>query len=124
MKQFYIEPTDDSPEISADIDKMEFKITGISTPENAVEFYKPVIKWINENKNNFHKPLNCSFYFTYLSSSSHKVIFDILSVLEEIFKENQKINIEWIYKEIDEDMLDVGHDFEDLLNLPFTFKPI
>lgn len=121
MDKYKIEAADDIPEINLDAQNLVFRISGTSTPENAVEFYAPVIDWIEENKTNLKDKLLCEFNFKYLSSSSHKMIYEILSRLEEIIQKGNEVEVIWKYKEIDEDMFEVGQDFDSLLKIPFKF---
>ena len=121
MEILKIDGTDDTPEINLDITNLVFKISGTSTPENAVDFFAPVIAWIENNKGSIKDQLYCEFNFKYLSSSSHKMIFDILNRLEELLQNGSLIEVIWKYKEIDDDMLELGQDFESLLKIPFKF---
>lgn len=121
MDNFRIEAADDTPEIHLDAQNLFFRIAGTSTPENAVEFYAPVIDWIEANKNSLTDKLICEFNFKYLSSSSHKMIYEILSQLEELIHHGKGVEVIWKYKAIDEDMQEVGEDFQALLKIPFKF---
>lgn len=121
MDTFKTTAADDTPEINLDAQNLVFSISGTSTPENAVEFYAPVIDWIDHNKDQFKDRLLCEFNFKYLSSSSHKMIYEILIRLEEIHKNGKEIEVSWKYKEVDEDMFEVGQDFEALIKIPFRF---
>jgi SiaC family regulatory phosphoprotein len=121
LETYKIEAADDTPEIDLDAQNLVFRITGTSTPENAVEFYAPVVDWIDDNKKNLTDKLLCEFNFKYLSSSSHKMIYEILSQLEELVNKENGVEVIWKYKEIDEDMLEVGEDFDALLKIPFKF---
>ena len=46
MEKLIIEETEDTPEIILDPEQNIFKISKISVPENALDFYKPVLEWI------------------------------------------------------------------------------
>ena len=46
MEKLFIEETEDTPEIILDPEQNIFKISKISVPENALDFYKPVLDWI------------------------------------------------------------------------------
>ena len=48
MEKFIREETEDTPEIIFDPENGVFKISKISVPENALEFYAPVLEWIKQ----------------------------------------------------------------------------
>ncbi|MCK4662916.1 MAG: DUF1987 domain-containing protein [Bacteroidales bacterium] len=124
MEIIKIEGTEDTPLIILDNINNVFRIIGTSTPENVIEFYAPVVDWINKIENTLSGELICEFYFKYLSSSSHKIIYDILNKLEILAKKGHEITILWKFLIIDEDMQEVGEDFSELVNLPFQFVSI
>ena len=118
-KVIIIESTEDSPEITLDLKNCKLIFNGSSFPEDAVDFYSPILKWIIDNKLNFTKEIICSFDFTILSSASNKMIFEILLKLEDFYKTGKKILIKWYYSSFDEDMFDEGKGFKDSMKIPF-----
>lgn len=114
----YIEEGEDSPGVLMDLDKQQIIIEGPSFPEDAVEIYKPVIKWIADNSDMFEK-LECIFDYTILSSASNKMVFEIFVKLEEVYARGTDVLIKWFYSSYDEDMLDEGKGFKENLKLPF-----
>lgn len=123
MEPLIISATDDTPEIVFDPSKNVFKISKISVPEDAYEFYAPVIQWI---KDYGHKPLQetlLEFNLEYVNSASAKQLIQVLLTFEEINKKS-KVKIKWIYEEIDEDMLMLGKRFKNLTDIEFDFIEI
>jgi len=123
MEPLIITATDDTPEIVFDPNKNIFKISKISVPEDAYEFYSPVIQWI---KDYGHKPLPetlLEFNLEYVNSASAKQLIQVLLTFEEINKKN-KVKVKWIYEEIDEDMLMLGKRFKNLTDMEFDFVVI
>ena len=118
-KVIKIEPTEDSPEITLDLVNCKLIFKGSSFPEDAVDFYSPVIKWIIENESNFAKDVICKFDFTILSSASNKMVFEVLLKLEALHKSGKNVLINWYYSSFDEDMFDEGKGFKDSMILPF-----
>jgi len=109
--------TDDSPEVRLDSNDWTIKIYGPSYPEDPVEFYSQIIKWIDINFNNFDK-LTVEFDFTILSSASNKMVYEIFLKLEELLNKGKKVNVKWYYSSFDEDMLDEGKSFKNSMNVP------
>ena len=118
-KKFIIEPTEDSPHVILDVKKNLIKITGSSFPEDAVDFYAPIIRWLVDNEENFSDKILCEFEYTILSSASNKMVFEILLKFEEFIKNGNKILVKWYYSSFDEDMFDEGKGFKDSMKVPF-----
>ncbi len=114
----FIEETEDSPGILLDLDKQQIIVEGPSFPEDAVEIYKPIIKWLNENDKLIDN-LECLFDYTILSSASNKMVFEIFVRLEEMHARGKDVLVKWFYSSYDEDMLDEGKGFKDNLKLDF-----
>ena len=117
-----IDAADDMPRIILDEKNYLIDIKGSSYPEDAFEVYHIVLKWLNSVPIIQDKELICRFNFNILSSASHKMVFEILIRLESL-KIDGDINVKiiWEYDEIDEDMEEAGHDFNDTIELPFEF---
>jgi hypothetical protein len=113
MENLNIEATGYTPSINADFENGTLEIKGKSYPENTYEFYEPFITNLEAffaDKNN--KKLTVNLEIIYFNSSSSKLFFDMLDILEE---NNSTCNIEvnWIYDIEDESSLEVGEEFQD-----------
>ncbi len=122
----YIKKTKKTPLIYLDFEESIFQIKGASFSEDILSVYEPIITWINEYVPLLKKELVCDFYFTVLNSASHKKLFQILIMLEqEKEKEQEKgIKINWYYDEDDEDIMEMGEDLMELINMPFNLIPV
>ncbi len=53
------------------------------------------------------------------------MLLDILYILERIVNDEcKKITIVWYYLEVDDDMLDSGKEYAEIVNIPFEFNAI
>jgi len=91
-------------------------IDGDSRPEDVALFYAPIIKWfvdLNEEvkKGKVTPPLAITFNLEYLNSSSVIFISKILKQINDIKAQNIAFDVEWLHKEYDEDILDLGEEF-------------
>ena len=116
-----IQKTEDSPRILLDENKSIFLIEGSSFPEDAYAVYIVVLDWLKDITKRFENELQCVFKFKVISSASHKMIYEILVELEKLYNKSSNIIIHWYYEEHDEDMLEVGEDFTETLDIPFEF---
>jgi len=119
-----IEETIDSPKILLDAENSTFLIDGPSYPEDAYDVYDNVLDWVKQKDYPLNGELICHFKFKVLSSASRKMVYEILLELEKIHLANGGILIHWHFEKFDEDMLEVGEDFSEIVNIPFKLLPI
>jgi hypothetical protein len=118
MDSFKLEGTEDTPRIILDKKNRVFEISGRSLPENATEFYKPVLEWIARYSADPNHTTDFVFKLDYYNTSSAKVILDLLYALEDI----EGIKVQWYFHDEDEDMEEAGQEFSELVEIPFEFN--
>jgi hypothetical protein len=130
MNPIVLDQTEFTPKVVLDHVNFKFEIAGESSPEDARQFYAPLIKWIDDfgkylhflysnNAASTRKPLVFSFHFDYVTSSSLKNIYDLLVKIEKLKEYTDQLTIRWVYDAEDEDMEDNGHEFSKMLQIPF-----
>ena len=95
----------------------ELLLKGRSIPENSIEFYKPLIEWLESYSESPNSSTVLSVQLEYFNTSSSKCILDVFKKLESI--SGSEITVKWHYEEDDEDMLEAGEDYEAIIDLPF-----
>lgn len=118
MQKLVIKKTEDTPAVIFIPENNIFQIVATSWPENASQFYKPVLQWIQKYFNN--SPLKetiFQFRLEYINSASSKQIAKILKLLKDFSSDNNKIKIKWYYEKGDFDMRKEGKRFGMILNL-------
>ena len=95
------------------------EISENSIPENSVEFYKPIIDWLDKFGDTPSDETNVNIQLEYFNTSSSKCILDIFKRLELIHKKGNPVEINWYYEEDDEDMFEAGEDYQSIINIPF-----
>ena len=121
MDPLFIIGSNECPTIILDKDRATFEITGQSLPEEAISFYTPVIDWFEEYIKDALPKTILVLKLDYCNSSSTKAIADVMEVLEDHSKNGGKVEVQWFYMEDDDDMLDVGKEFQEIIKIPFTF---
>jgi len=130
MESLIIEATEDSPAVIFDSTSARFIISGKSRPENTLKFYTPVINWITKFEETLPNPKDQTidksakvfiFKFEYFNSISAKYILDIILTLKDYVLKGHNIGIEWHFSKLDDDMLDTGKEFSNMVNLKFDF---
>jgi hypothetical protein len=119
MEALRIEPTDDSPEVILDKEGDQFGISGKSLPEDVLDFYQPVLDWLNAYRKDPNPRTEFSFKLIYFNTASSKLILDILMIFEEMVEEGHEVLVKWLSLESDEDMQEAGREYEEMIEVPF-----
>ncbi len=123
MDSIIIEGTPKTPTVQFSAETGVLEIAGRSIPENAVEFYKPLVDWIGEYGSAAKDNTEVNIRLEYFNTSSSKCILDVFKKLESINGQTN-ITINWYFEEDDEDMLEAGEDYEAIINIPFKMVEI
>ena len=124
MNNIKMEGTAKTPDLSFDANTGVFDIKGRSIPENSVEFYKPILEWIDEYTKQTPPKTIVNIHLEYFNTSSSKCILDLLKKFEIIAKNGNDIVIRWHYEEDDEDMLEAGQDYQSIIKVPFEMVEV
>jgi hypothetical protein len=119
MNDLVIEKTKSSPGVNFSASTGKWKITGSSYPENASEFYNPIFIWINKYITEVTQEIVMDFQLDYLNSSSIKFIGEMVDKLDKYGKIGVNVEINWHYKEEDEDILDLGNELKEEVSCKF-----
>lgn len=129
--RLYIAPTNYTPEIDFDPEKQKFKMAGVARPEDAYEFFEPVVSqvesYVKQTLKDYgeNKLSNATFIimfdFEYMNSSSSKYIFQIISNFKKFYEKQFNVKIFWYYDDPEDQILEDGEDFSEIINIPFNF---
>jgi len=119
MENLKIEATEFTPQIECNSSENRILIYGRSIPENALNFYSPVINWIEEYKSNISSRASLEFYLDYVNSISQKIILDILRRFSQLKADGKQIKVLWKYEKDDEEMKDEGQFLSSKVDLDF-----
>ena len=118
MDPIIISATEDTPGIKLDAANDIFEISGRSLPEDVVKFYKPILDWLDEYAQSPNEETVFDFKLSYFNTASSKIILDIMMKLEEIHNGGHNITIKWYYPSEDEDMMEAGEEYADIVDIP------
>lgn len=119
MEALTIKGTEDSPQINLDLNANILELSGRSLPEDVNTFYEPVLSWIEEYSKSPLPSTVFNFKLTYFNTASSKVILDILTQFEEMIEEGHQVLVRWHYPDEDEDMMEAGEEYADMVEVPF-----
>jgi len=125
MESISLEGTSKTPTVKFNADNGIIEIKGRSIPENSIEFYKPLVDWLDKYSHTPQKMTQVNIQLEYFNTSSSKCILDVFKKLESIYKKDKNdVIINWFYEEDDEDMLEAGEDYQSILKIPFKMVEI
>lgn len=110
-----LEGTEDTPKVLLDKGNGIFEISGRSLPEDAAEFFQPIIDWLSSYSGEANGTTEFVVKLEYFNTASSKMLLDMLTVLEDI----DGASIKWYFYEDDEDMEEAGEEFSELIDVPF-----
>ncbi len=88
------------------------ELSGESFLEDTVEFYKPLISWLEQYIDGVKNPIAFIIKLTYFNTSTSRCILDLLNILKDYEDENGEVVVNWHYDENDSDM---EEDIEDYI---------
>ena len=118
MEVLEIIETTSSPHVILDADKNEFIFSGRSLPEDPLDFYGPVIKWMDLYKINPAVGAHFEFKLTYFNTASSKVFFSLFQSIDKINLEHTGVDNKIVIytSEDDEDLIELFEYYKELLS--------
>ncbi|MEM0938864.1 MAG: DUF1987 domain-containing protein [Bacteroidota bacterium] len=124
MEKVFIEPTRTTPLVKFDPEEGLLEMKGRSSPENSIQFYQQILDNLDEFTKLGGDSFTVNMAFEYFNTSSSKCLFDVFKRLSKINESGKEITINWYFEEGDDDMMEAGEDYSDLLDLNFNFFEI
>lgn len=118
MGPLHIASSVKTPEIKFSPEEKTLVLSGRSIPENAVDFYRPVLDWAQGITNDFQ--LTVQVQLEYFNTSSSKCLLDLFKRLEV----SEELQVLWYFDADDEDMLEAGEDYDHIVGVPFKFVEV
>lgn len=121
MEQLILEATTHTPYISFDAKSGVMEIKGRSIPEQADDFWLPILNWFETY---VEIPASTTVFkidLEYFNISSSKRILFLLYKLNNLAKSSKTVKVEWYCREDDEEMFEVGNDYAYMVKVPFEF---
>lgn len=121
MEELYIRETALTPMVRFNAQTGELGIKGRSIPEDADEFWVPILSWFESFVLNPTQSVVIRLDMEYFNISSSKRILFILYKLNDLIENGIEVKVEWHYKLTDIDMYEVGQDYAYMVKVPFNF---
>lgn len=108
MKALIIDGSSDKPQVKFDNNKGELFMGGSSLPENVIEFYSPIMQWLDEYAKSTTVNTKVHFNFEYLNTASTNMMARIIEALQQLSENEKNVSITWSYPHGDWDMKELG----------------
>ncbi|QTF10866.1 DUF1987 domain-containing protein [Brenneria izadpanahii] len=126
MENLHIAGTPCTPAVDFYFDAHRLSLTGESYPENAAAFYRPLIEQVQNYLHTLAAEIDASeaapptaveFHVSlvYFNSSSTKMLFSLLNVLNQAAEHVLPITLHWYYDQDD----DIAEEFGEELRIDF-----
>lgn len=120
MKSLFIAEKYYTPQVSFDLENNLFEINGESFSEYAMEFYEPVLQWLEEFTQSQHANIVFNFRVSYFNTSSSRRFYEMFKILNDYHKTAKGyVMVNWYCQLDDMDMIEAGEDFQEDFELPF-----
>lgn len=125
MENYILSGTKSKPYIELNCQENKLVFKGQSYPENAYSLYEPVYKWVDEYLSSVGDvETTVEFYLSYINTSSTKCLLTLLEKLNTAYLQGKKLLINWYYDEDNGFDYDMGVDFKEDIDIPFSFISI
>ena len=123
MESYQLQPSPKTPLMIFNAATGVFEISGRSIPENSIEFYRPLLEWVDGYIESPAGNTTLAIKLEYFNTSTSKCLVELFRKLESIV-DKSNVKIEWYYEEEDEDMMESGQDFQHILKVPLELIPV
>lgn len=119
-----IEATHQTPLIQWDLagNTTSIVISGVSIPENAYLFFKPLEDFIQDIDPHKYSKANVIMRLEYMNSLSSKAILDYLRIMK--MQKSMQVKVVWEYFSDDDEMREYGESFSEIVDIPFNYKKV
>ena len=121
MEDLLIEETEETPTVHLQVGG-ELSLSGHSYPEDALEFYAPILSWLDKYRNRPADRTITTFNISYFNSASTMPLLKILTTLEAMHKAGNEVQVIWLHAVGDALMADKAEEMSSLVELPFEIR--
>ncbi|HUI71582.1 MAG TPA: SiaC family regulatory phosphoprotein [Spirochaetia bacterium] len=119
MNDLLIPGSISSPTVRLDASRGMMELAGESYPQNAFDFFAPIIDWARQFLRESPDPLILSLRLSYLNTSSTKCLIDLLDLLENAYKIGRAARVVWHCDRDNERAREAAEEFREDVTLPF-----
>jgi len=112
---FFLEKksTQSTPYVLIDEKNHRMQLEGMSFHENTIEFFQDIIQWLDDYITSDFDTFTFDCKMKYFNSSTTKILFDMLELMDEHASDNKKIIVNWHVNKDDDLLIELFEDIED-----------
>jgi len=122
MNDLIIPGSVSSPTVRLDAARGTMELSGESYPQNAFDFFAPIIDWARQFLRESPSPLTLELRVSYLNTSSTKCVIDLLDLLEGAHKIGRRVQVVWYCDPENERAREAAEEFREDVTLPFEIR--
>jgi hypothetical protein len=124
MNNLSLAATAATPAVDFDAATGVLAISGESYPENAFEFFRPLLAWTAGFLRESSGAATAEIALSYLNTSSIKSVMDLLDLFEAAHREGRQVSVRWSYRKENDRALEMIEEFKEEVTLPFFIVPV
>ncbi len=126
MEKIIVEATKSSPRVILDPDACVLTMSGQSYPENASDFYEPILNWTESYLKSISEEQEVVINMTieYFNTSSSKALMDFFDLVNDAYNEGKNVVVNWYYHEENELAQECGEEFDEDLDVMFNLLQV
>ena len=115
---------EDTPQTILDAQQGIFELSGRSLPEDATQFYDPIVEWLEKYAQNPNPSSDFVFRFEYYNTATSRTLIRLFDAIAKL----PQAHVIWYYDPADAEeegeIDEVAQDLSMLSGIPFDFRPI
>ena len=125
MKNFTLKEKGwETPGINFDYQKGTLEISGKLMGNNTQHYFKNMFSWVNAYIEAPQAKTLVYLSIEAIATSETKYLLDLLKLLKGLLKQGKELQIVWLYDLDDEDMIEMGENYQYFTKLPFELIEI
>ncbi|WP_068638156.1 biofilm regulation phosphoprotein SiaC [Thauera butanivorans] len=120
MQDIHLPGTTSTPSIQTDWQSGRVSLCGDSYPEDAFEFFEPLLNWINGYVAISESPLILELSLLYINTSSIRMLMDLFDDMESAHRAGKKVSLIWYYDAENERVAELAEEFREDCTFPFV----
>lgn len=117
-----IPATRHTPLVAVEESTGKITISGVSIPENAYIFFRPLEEYIEALDSEVTPSVSFTFRLEYMNTLSSKAFLDYMRTVKDA--KAIPLTVTWEYYSDDEEMRDHGETFSEIVDIPFEYRSI
>ncbi len=123
--RLFIDVSGFTPLIDFDLATTTFTIDGRIIPENPIQFFDNLNKWLTDNYYNADlKIVNLNLKLDFFNTASAKCLVVLINNFLKLKAKGAEVHVNWFYMEDDEEIKEAGEDYSYLVKHAFNFVEV